>query len=504
VEKKYYNIYELRRQHAMVRVRFAPSPTGYVHIGSLRTALYNYLFAKKNKGSYILRIEDTDQKRLVEDSMLNLIECLEKTGIAHDEGPTYINGALIQKGEFGPYIQSERLEIYKKYLNELLDNKHAYYCFCSKERLEEVRENQRRENMTPKYDGHCRNLSKEEIDKRIAAGEEHVVRLKMPEDSIISFYDEVRGDININSDEVDDQVLIKSDGFPTYHFAVVIDDHLMGITHVIRGEEWLPSTPKHVLLYDAFGWEKPTYVHLPNILNADKKKLSKRQGDVAVEDFLAKGYLPEALINYIALLGWSPDVNEEIFSMKELIEHFDVKRVNKSGAVFDINKLNWMNGEYLRKLPTAELARLCAPYMIETGYVTKHQLENDFGYFEKIVDAFAEKMDKLSDIKTEIKNLFEYDGELTEEMKGMIQLDTTPVLAEEVAKKIEKLEEFNPEELKRVFKEIQKEKGIKGKNLFMPARIIATRQMHGSDLMKIMSILGKEEVKRRFENFREI
>jgi nondiscriminating glutamyl-tRNA synthetase len=488
----------------MVRVRFAPSPTGYVHIGSLRTALYNYLFAKKNNGSYVLRIEDTDQKRLVEDSMVNLIECLEKTGLVHDEGPTFDNGKLVQKGEYGPYIQSERLDIYKKYLSDLLEDKHAYHCFCSKERLEEVRENQRRENMTPKYDGHCRNLSKEEVQRRVAAGEEYVIRLRMPENSIISFYDEVRGDININSDEVDDQVLIKSDGFPTYHFAVVIDDHLMGITHVIRGEEWLPSTPKHVLLYEAFGWEKPTYVHLPNILNADKKKLSKRQGDVAVEDFLAKGYLPAALINYIALLGWSPDVNEEIFSMEELIAHFDVKRVNKSGAVFDVNKLNWMNGEYLRKLPTEELTKLCAPFMMETGYVTDEQFEADFTYFEKIVDAFKEKMDKFSDIKTEMKNLFEYDGEVTDEMREMLQLDTTPVLAESAVEKMEKLDEFTPEALKKVFKEIQKEKGIKGKSLFMPARIIATRQMHGSDLMKIMSILGKEEVIKRFENFRKI
>ncbi|MBF7096513.1 glutamate--tRNA ligase [Alkalibacter mobilis] len=485
----------------MTRVRFAPSPTGYVHIGSLRTALYNYLFAKKNNGSYILRIEDTDQKRLIEDSMVNLIKCLETTGIVHDEGPTFEGEKLIQKGEYGPYIQSERLDIYKDHIQRLIDEGHAYHCFCSRERLEELREEQRKANQTPKYDGHCRTLTSEQVKERIANGEDYVIRLKMPENHNISFYDEVRGEICINSDEVDDQVLVKSDGFPTYHFAVVIDDHLMKITHVIRGEEWLPSTPKHVLLYEAFGWEKPVYVHLPNILNPDKKKLSKRQGDVAVEDFLAKGYLPEALINYIALLGWSPDVNEEIFSMEELVEHFDIKRVNKSGAVFDVNKLNWMNGEYIRKMTLEDATKSALPFMLETGYVTKADEIERFEYLVRIVDTFIEKMDKFSDIKDEMKSIFEYNLENSEEVTEMLNLDSTPVLAKAAVEKMSELEDFSPENLKSLFKEIQKEYGIKGKNLFMPARIIATGSMHGSDLMKIMSILGKDETIKRFSSY---
>ncbi|NTW71418.1 MAG: glutamate--tRNA ligase [Eubacteriaceae bacterium] len=485
----------------MVRVRFAPSPTGYVHIGSLRTALYNYLFAKKNEGVYLLRIEDTDRTRFVEGSFENLIKCLEETGIIHDEGPTIVDGKIIEKGSFGPYVQSARLDIYNKYIAQLIEEKHAYHCFCSRERLEELREDQRSRNETPKYDGRCRNLSAEEVNQRIKNGEEHVVRLRMPENTSLSFYDEVRGNIDINSDEVDDQVLIKSDGFPTYHFAVVVDDHLMGITHIIRGEEWLPSTPKHILLYEAFGWEKPNYVHLPNILNADKKKLSKRQGDVAVEDFLRKGYLPQALINYIALLGWSPEGNEEIFSLEELAEHFDIKRVNKSGAVFDVDKLNWMNAEYIRKMGIDELTELCLPYMLETGYITEDTVKNNLDYVKMIVSTFTEKLHKLSDIQGEMKSIFEYDGELDDEMKEILSGETVALLAETAAVKVDAEENITPETLKRIFKEIQKEHGIKGKNLFMPARVIVTKQVHGSDLMMIMSILGKEEVVRRFKSF---
>lgn len=485
----------------MVRVRFAPSPTGYVHIGSLRTALYNYLFAKKNEGQYILRIEDTDQKRFVEGSMENLIRCLERTGIIHDEGPTIQGDILVEKGDFGPYIQSDRLDLYKEHLRVLLDEGHAYPCFCSKERLEEVRESQRQLNQTPKYDGHCRSLSRAESQERILGGEEFVIRLKMPDNQEITFFDEVRGQVTINSDEVDDQVLVKSDGFPTYHFAVVIDDHLMEITHVIRGEEWLPSTPKHVLLYQAFGWQQPVYVHLPNILNTDKKKLSKRQGDVAVEDFLAKGYLPEALINYIALLGWSPDTNEEIFTMEELIQHFDLKRVNKSGAVFDVNKLKWMNGEYLKKMPLDELVDKALPYMVQSGYVTMEDAVSKRPFLMKIMDTFVEKMSTLADIKEELESIFVYRLETGDEIEEMLELETTPILVKAALEKMEGSPDFEPETLKNLFKEIQKEQGIKGKSLFMPARIMATGQMHGADLMKVMSILGREEVMNRFRRF---
>ena len=302
-----------------VRVRFAPSPTGFVHIGSLRTALYNYLFAKKMGGKYILRVEDTDRTRLVDGAIENMLNAMKWAGVNHDEGVMLDdNGNVVQKGEYGPYIQSERLDIYKKYIQELLDNGKAYYCFCTKERLDEVREKQKEAGETPRYDGHCRDLTQEEIDAKIAAGEPYVIRLRLPENHVIKFTDLVRGETEFNTNDLDDQVLIKTDGFPTYHFAVVVDDHLMKITHVIRGEEWVSSTPKHVYLYEAFGWEAPKFVHLPNILNKEKKKLSKRQGDVAVEDFKKKGYLPEGLVNYVALVGWSPEENKE--TLKHLIE----------------------------------------------------------------------------------------------------------------------------------------------------------------------------------------
>lgn len=327
------------------RLRFAPSPTGYVHIGGLRTALYNYLYAKQNEGTYLIRIEDTDQTRLVEGAIEGMIEAMTWAGVMHDEGP-FIDAEtrmITEKGDFGPYIQSNRLDIYKKHALDLIDKGHAYYCFCSKERLEEVREHQKAEGLTPKYDGHCRSLSNEEIQQKLAAGVDHVVRLKLPENRVIEFNDLIKGTVSVNTNDIDDQVLMKTDGFPTYHMAVVVDDHYMGITHVVRGDEWLISTPKHLYTYEAFGWDPPQFVHLPVILSHTKKKLSKREGDVAVEDFRRRGYLPEALINYIALVGWSPEDGEEIMSMETLISKFSFDRVSKSSGVFDVDKLNWMN-----------------------------------------------------------------------------------------------------------------------------------------------------------------
>ena len=344
-----------------VRVRFAPSPTGFVHIGSLRTALYNYLFAKHAGGEYILRVEDTDRTRLVDGAIENMLNAMKWAGVNHTEGVMLDeNGNVTQKGEYGPYIQSERLDIYQKYIKELLDSGKAYYCFCTKERLDAVREQQKEAGETPRYDGHCRDLTPEEVQAKIDAGEPYVIRLRLPEDHKITFTDLVRGDMEFNTNDLDDQVLIKTDGFPTYHFAVVVDDHLMKITHIIRGEEWVSSTPKHVYLYEAFGWEKPVFVHLPNILNTEKKKLSKRQGDVAVEDFKKKGYLPEGLVNYVALVGWSPEDNQEIFSMEELEKAFSIERVSKSGGVFDTEKLNWVNHHYMKEADDAVLAELCS------------------------------------------------------------------------------------------------------------------------------------------------
>ncbi|MEW6654905.1 MAG: glutamate--tRNA ligase, partial [Bacteroidota bacterium] len=315
-----------------IRVRFAPSPTGYLHVGGLRTALYNFLFARKNNGKFILRIEDTDRNRYVEGAIENLIASLKWCGLEYDEGPD-------KEGRFGPYMQSQRLDLYKKLADELIEKGHAYYCFCTPERLKQLREEQEKQKLPQaKYDKHCLSLSKSDIEEKLASKIPHVVRLNVIPNQKIIFDDVIRKRVEFDSGNVDDQVLIKSDGYPTYHLANVVDDHLMQISHVIRGEEWLSSTPKHVLLYDSFGWERPTFAHLPLLLNPDKSKLSKRQGDVAVEDYRDKGYLQEALVNFVALLGWNAGDDKEFYFIDELIESFSLERVNNSGAVFDLEK----------------------------------------------------------------------------------------------------------------------------------------------------------------------
>ena len=476
-----------------VRVRFAPSPTGFVHIGSLRTALYNYLFAKKMGGEYILRVEDTDQTRLVEGAIENMLTSMEWGGVNHSEGVVLDeNGNITQKGEYGPYVQSERLDIYKEYIKQLLDNGQAYYCFCTKERLDKVREDQKEAGETPRYDGHCRDLNKEEIETKIAAGESYVIRLRLPENHVIKFTDLVRGETEFNTNDLDDQVLIKTDGFPTYHFAVVVDDHLMKITHVIRGEEWVSSTPKHVYLYEAFGWEAPTFVHLPNILNQEKKKLSKRQGDVGVEDFKKKGYLPEGLINYVALVGWSPEDNQEIFTMEELEKAFSVERVSKSGGVFDTEKLNWVNQHYIKDADDAYLTDLALPFLVEAGFITEEEATTKYEFLKGMVSVLKEKLQYVKEITEHANIFFGNEVELeTEECREFLNLEHIPTLIDALLSKVENAEVVDEAFVKAMFKEIQKEHGIKGKNLFMGSRIVITGQMHGPDLPKTMEVLGK-------------
>lgn len=492
----------------MIRDRFAPSPTGNVHVGSLRTALYNYLFAKKNNGQFLLRLEDTDRTRYEEGAVENLLGALMVTGVVPDEGLFEEDGKIVQKGDYGPYIQSERLEIYKKYIDQLLENGQAYYCFCTKERLDEVREKQKRAGETPRYDGHCRNLPREEVEARVAAGEPYVIRLKLPEDHVVTFDDAVRGRIEINTNDLDDQVLIKTDGFPTYHFAVVVDDHLMGITHVIRGEEWLPSTPKHVYLYECFGWEQPQYVHLSNILNDDHKKLSKRQGDVSVGDFLKKGYLPEALINFLALLGWSPEDEQEIFSMDELVEAFDLSRINKSGAVFDRAKLDWMNAHYIKELPIEELTARMIPYLVDAGYITEADIEKRMPWLEKVGELMRERLNYFAQVPEETKVLFDRNFEITDqESLDLLKEETVPVLFNALVEKITVSDVVDTERAKAILKEIQKEhkaEKIKGKMLYMPTRIMLTGEMHGPDLTLIMDVLGKEELLLRLDRMRSM
>ncbi|CEK39889.1 glutamate--tRNA ligase [Paraclostridium sordellii] len=488
-----------------VRVRFAPSPTGFVHIGSLRTALYNYLFAKRMGGEYILRVEDTDRTRIVDGAIENMLEAMAWAGVNHTEGVVLgENKEITQVGEYGPYIQSERLDIYKDYIQQLLDSGKAYYCFCSKERLDEVREKQKEAGETPKYDGNCRNLSKEEVEAKLAAGEEYVIRLKLPENHVIKFTDLVRGETEFNTDELDDQVLIKTDGFPTYHFAVVIDDHLMKITHVIRGEEWISSTPKHVYLYEAFGWEAPTFVHLPNILNKEKKKLSKRHGDVAVEDFKKKGYLPEGLVNYVALVGWSPDDNQELFTMKELEEHFSIERVSKSGGVFDTDKLNWVNQHYIKDASDEYITDLAIPFLIEAGYITEEDAKNRYDFVKDMVSVVKEKLQYVKEVTEHVNIFFGDKVELeTEECREFLKLEHIPTLINALEEKIGAADEINEEAFKAMLKEIQKEHGIKGKNLFMGTRIILTGQMHGPDLPKAAAVIGKDTCLNRIKYVKE-
>lgn len=340
----------------MIRTRMAPSPTGELHVGTLRTALYSWAYAKKNKGKFVLRIEDTDQARLVEGATERIMKDLKECGIDWDEGPG-VGGAN------EPYVQSQRLDIYQKYIKELLDKGLAYYCFCTKDRLEEMRQAQKKANKLPKYDRQCLDLSKEEIEKKLKSGEKYVIRLKIPENEVIVFDDVIRGEIRINSKEIDDQVLIKSDGIPTYHFAVVVDDHLMEITHIFRGEEWISSTPKQIILYRYFGWDIPVFAHLTVLLDPSHSgKMSKRRGSVFVRQFLDDGYLPEALDNFLMLLGWNPGTDREIFSLDEFVKEFSLEKLHRSAPVFDRKKLDYFNGYYIRQLSNQELTRRLVPY----------------------------------------------------------------------------------------------------------------------------------------------
>jgi glutamyl-tRNA synthetase len=379
---------------AEVRTRFAPSPTGFLHIGGLRTALYNFLFAKKNNGKFILRIEDTDQTRTVPGALENILQTLKLFNLNYDEEP---------------YFQSKRLDLYQKYAIELISKNHAYYCFCSPQRLEDLRKQQEANKQPPKYDKHCLKFSKQEIEDKLKNNEPHVVRLNVPPGQKIRFNDLVHGEITISSDEIDDQILLKSDGYPTYHLANVVDDHLLQISDVIRGEEWIPSTPKHILLYSAFGWESPKFAHLPLLLSRSRKKLSKREGDVAVKEFLDQGYLPEALLNFVAFLGWNPKTEQEIFSLDELIDAFSLDKVNKAGAIFDQDKLDWFDGQYIRKLTIEDLSGRINRYLPEES--KKYPKE----FVLQILKLEQERLRKLSEIGERVRYFFEtpkYDSDL--------------------------------------------------------------------------------------------
>lgn len=383
-----------------IRGRLAPSPTGFLHIGNLRSALFGYLTIKSMGGDFILRIEDTDEKRMVPGALENLVDMLEWSGIGFDESP-------LKGGPFAPYIQSERKNIYNKYIKQLLDQDGAYHCFCSPERLTQMREEQQINKKPPRYDRRCRDLSREEVVEKINAKDPYVIRQKMPLSGEVKCFDELRGEIIVNAKELDDHVLVKSSGMPTYQFASVVDDHLMEISHVTRGEEWIPSFPKNILLYRAFGWEAPKFIHLPVVLNKEGGgKLSKRQGDVSVEEFRDKGYLPEALINFIALLGWHPEGDNEILNMPKLIKQFDYKKINSSPAVFDIEKLNYFNGYYIRQMDLDELYEMIMPYIQENVDRTSDARKKTNAFIKSAVKIEQERLKKLSDIKEYTEFLF--------------------------------------------------------------------------------------------------
>ncbi|MDA0986425.1 MAG: glutamate--tRNA ligase [Bacteroidetes bacterium] len=469
-----------------IRTRFAPSPTGFLHVGGLRTALYNYLFAKKNNGDFILRIEDTDQNRLVEGAIENLISTLHWAGIEYDEGPNKI-------GAYGPYIQSQRLKIYKTHAEKLIENENAYYCFCSHERLGQIRAKQIELHLPPSYDRLCRQLSKDQVDEKLKNNEPHVIRMKIPLSGEILIEDIVRGKVSFVNKILDDQVILKSDGFPTYHLAVVVDDHLMEISHVIRGEEWLPSTPKHILLYNYFGWEIPKFAHLPLLLNADKSKLSKRQGDVAVEDYMKKGFLQESLNNFIALLGWHPSYDREIFSMEELKNEFTLERVGKSGAIFNVEKLIWLNQQHIRKLKNEKIFEL-----LKTDF---DKVRSNFSkeYILKTIELLKERVLHLTDFINNSTYFFEDPKNYSDEAVSKNWKPDSKELMKKLLIEYENLEDFSLLKIEDTLKQLSIKLNIKIGVLINPFRLLISGTNVGPSVFHIAELIGKQKVLSRMK-----
>ncbi len=472
----------------MVRVRFAPSPTGELHVGGARTALYNYLFAQKMGGKFIIRIEDTDQERFVDGSRNRLLEGLTWLGITWDEGPD-VGGA------YGPYVQSERKHLYKKYADELVIQHAAYYCFCSSERLDTLRKSQEAQKLPTKYDRACLNLSADEVAARLGRGESHVIRLHVPAGQT-TFTDTVRGDITVANETIDDQVLMKSDGFPTYHLANIVDDHLMEITHVIRGEEWLPSTPKHVLLYQAFGWKSPEFAHLPNVLNDKRAKLSKRKDGAAVwvQTYQQAGFLPQALMNFLSLLGWHPSDDKELYTLAELVQAFDLSRVQKTGAIFNLQKLNWFNAEYIKALSVENLdAKLTPIYinmMAKARVVTNTQ---------PLTGILQSRLVTLGDAREHAKWFFVELPELSTEIlipKNSTAPKTVAALTATMAE-WDKVGEWQIADLKTALEALVATNQFTRGELLWPVRVALTGERQSPDVFEVAWALGREESLKR-------
>ena len=474
-----------------VRTRFAPSPTGRMHVGNLRTALYAYLIAKHENGSFMLRIEDTDQERFVDGALEIIYRTLEKTGLVHDEGPDKDAG-------YGPYVQSERNAqgIYLKYAKQLIEQGDAYYCFCTKERLESLRANVGEDGKEISvYDKHCLHLSKEEVEAKLAAGEPHVIRFNMPVEGTTTFHDDIYGAITVPNNELDDLILIKSDGYPTYNFANVVDDHLMGITHVVRGNEYLSSAPKYNRIYEAFGWEVPTYVHCPLITNEEHKKLSKRSGHSSYEDLLEQGFISEAIVNYVALLGWCPQDNREIFSLEELVKEFDYHHMSKSPAVFDMAKLRWMNSEYMKAMDFDKFYEMALPYI-------QNVIHKDLD-LKKIAQMVKTRIEALPDIP-DLIDFFEEVPEYDVSMYTHKKMKTNPEISLEVLNKIlpvlETQEDYSNDALYERLCAFAKENGYKNGQILWPIRTaLSGKQMTPAGATEILEVLGKEESVKRLK-----
>ena len=467
-----------------IRSRYAPSPTGKMHVGNLRTALYEYLIAKHEGGDFILRIEDTDQERFVEGAVDIINRTLKQVGIEHDEGPDKDKG-------YGPYVQSERVKtgIYLKYAKELIEKGEAYYCFCSKERLDSLKTEIVEEKEISIYDKHCLSLSKEEIEQNLKEGKPYVIRQNNPQEGTTTFHDILYGDITVENKELDDMILIKSDGYPTYNFANVVDDHTMEITHVVRGNEYLSSAPKYDRLYNAFGWKIPTYVHLPLITNEEHKKLAKRSGSSSFEDLVEQGFLPEAIINFIALLGWSPEDNNEIFSLQELIEKFDYRRINKSPAVFDLVKLRWMNGEYIKKMVDERYLQMALPVVNEV--ITKDLNK------EKIAMMCKTRIEVFPDIKDHIEffeTLPEYDVSMYEHKKMKSTLESSLEVLKETLPMLEAFDDYTNDSLYALLSGYVEGKQVKTGFVMWPIRTaLSGKEMTPAGATEILEVLGKEE-----------
>ena len=468
-----------------VRTRFAPSPTGYLHIGGLRTALYGYLYSKRHGGDFVLRIEDTDTARYVDGSVEIIYNTMRDSGIMYDEGPDV-------GGDFGPYIQSERRDIYLEYAKKLVELGGAYYCFCTPERIASLKD----EEGNVRYDKHCLKLSKEEIEARISAGEQYVIRQNVPLEGTGSYTDLVYGEISVDYKDIEDGILIKSDGMPTYNFANVVDDHLMGITHVIRGTEYLSSTPKYNLMYDAFGWERPTYIHLPPIMKDAQRKLSKRHGDASYEDFVKKGYVKEAIVNYIALLGWSPKTNQEKMSLAELTENFSLEGINKSPSIFDETKMKWLSGEYIKAMDSEEFKTLALPFLKDCKAYGKFDTDKLLSLVKGRVQIFSEIGEKL-DFLTEFGA---FDLALFENQKQKASVELAKTLIPEIKKALEKVTDWNNSTLFETLVNLSTALEIKKQAVLWISRIaITAKEATAGGATEIAELLGKEETLNRLD-----